>query len=257
MYESNTGTNKAKLIVIAILAGVALILGISTVLSAMTIVDTGKVGVVTNYGKVTGRELTEGMAWHAPLGIESVTQYDIKTLKNDQNAAAATKDLQDVNGTVVLNYRLERGKVSEIHQNVGAGYKKVLINPAIQEVFKASTAKYTAMELISNRQQLKTDVVNGLKDRLATRGIVVEDVSITDLGFSKEFTKAIEDRQVAQQQAERAKFNLERAITDAKAQEAQSESLSDAYLRKLAIEAWDGKMPQSVGGNTFLGIPLR
>ena len=84
------------------------------------------------------------------------------------------------------------------------------------------------------------------------RGIVVEDVSLTDFKFSESFSQAIEDKQVAQQNAERAKFNLEAAKTDAEAQAAQSESLSAEYLQLKAIEKWDGKMPQAVGGNGLL-----
>jgi regulator of protease activity HflC (stomatin/prohibitin superfamily) len=87
---------------------------------------------------------------------------------------------------------------------------------------------------------------------------LVDDVSITNFKFSDSFAKAIEEKQVAQQNAERAKFNLEAAQTDAQAQAAQAQTLSDAYLKKLAIEKWDGKMPTAMGGEgSLFNIPLR
>jgi prohibitin 1 len=237
--------------------GVIILVALITFFSAIRIVDTGKIGVVTSFGKVTGRELSEGMSWVLPWGVNSVTEYDIKIQKQEESSAAATKDLQDVNGTVVLNFQISRGKVSEIHQKIGADYGGKLVTPAINEVFKAATAKFTATDLIQNRQELKSDVTSQLRSRLEKYGISVEDVSITNFTFSKSFTEAIEDRQVAQQQAERAKFNLERALTDAKAQEAQAESLSAEYLQKLAIDKWDGKLPQYLGDGTVFNIPLR
>ena len=240
------------LVVVLVIAGA---IGLFT---AMRSVDTGKIGVVTSYGKVTGREIEEGFAWVAPFGINNVTEYDTKTQKEEASAAAASKDLQDVNGTVVLNYNLERGKVSNIHQTVGEKYKDILITPAIQEVFKSSTAKYTANELIANREKVKSDVLQGLKNRLSDKGINVQDVSITNLSFSKEFTKAIEQRQVAQQNAERAKYNLDRAKLDAQSQDVQAKTLTDEYLRMQAIEKWNGKMPTYVGGNgSVMGIPVK
>jgi regulator of protease activity HflC (stomatin/prohibitin superfamily) len=242
---------------ISILAGVGILILLITLFSAIRFVDTGRVGVVTSFGKVTGRELSEGMSWVIPWGVNSVTEYDIKIQKEEEESAAATKDLQDVNGTVVINFQISRGKVSEIHQKIGADYNDKLITPAINEVFKAATAKFTATDLIQNRQELKADVTSQLRSRLEKYGISIEDVSITNFKFSQAFTEAIEDRQVAQQQAERAKFNLERALTDAKAQEAQAESLSAEYLQKLAIDKWDGNLPQYLGDGTVFNIPLR
>lgn len=248
-FNKNTTTRTLTVLVLVLIA--------ITLFSAIRLVDTGKVGVVTSFGRVTGRELSEGMSWVVPWGVNSVTEYDIKIQKEEEKSAAATKDLQDINGTVVINFQIARGKVSEIHQKIGANYTDKLITPAINEVFKAATAKFTATDLIQNRQDLKADVTSQLRTRLEKYGISVEDVSITNFTFSQAFTDAIEDRQVAQQQAERAKFNLERAMTDAKAQEAQAESLSAEYLQKLAIDKWDGKMPQYVGGGAVFNIPLQ
>lgn len=227
-------------------------------LTSVKAVGTGKVGVVTSYGRVTGRELSEGLSVIAPYGINTATVYDIKVQREDAQTAAATKDLQDVNAEVVLNYHLNRGEVSKIHQTIGVAYKDKLIVPALGETFKGASAKYNASELITERAKLKQDVYESLKTRLTRYGIIVDDVSITNFRFSDSFSNAIEDKQVAQQNAERAKFNLEAAQTDAQAQAAQAQTLSDNYLRKLAIDKWDGKMPSTVAGDgTVFSIPTR
>lgn len=253
MYSNKS--NKLWGVAVAII--VIVILGLITLFTAMRGVGTGNIGVVTEYGRVTGRELSEGFAWVAPWGIDHVTQYSIKTQKEEQSATAATNDLQDVSGKVVVNYHIERGKVSTIHKTVGVNYMDVLITPAIQEVFKSSTAKFNATELINNREQLKNDVLTGLKSRLTDRGIIVEDVSITNLEFSKEFTKAIEQRQVAQQNAEKAKYNLQQAELDTKAQDVQAKTLTPEYLELQAIQKWDGKLPEYLGGGTVFNLPLK
>lgn len=226
--------------------------------SAVRAVGTGQIGVVTQYGRVTGRELTEGLSVVAPFGLNSVAVYDVKVQKEVADTQAATKDLQDVTAEVVLNYHLNRGEVSKMHQTVGVLYKDKVISPALSETFKSASAKYNASELITERATLKKDVYDQLRDRLEKYGVVVDDVSITNFKFSDSFAKAIEDKQVAQQNAERAKFNLEAAQTDAQAQAAQAQTLSDNYLRKLAIDKWDGKMPTTVGGDGMVfSIPTR
>lgn len=241
-----------------IVAGVILAIVLFGLLTAVRTIGTGQVGVVTQYGKVTGRELDEGLSVVAPFGVNSVATYDIKVQKEVADTQAATKDLQDVTAEVVLNYHLNRGEVSKVHQTVGVLYKDKVISPALSETFKSASAKYNASELITERAVLKKDVYDQLRDRLGKYGIVVDDVSITNFKFSDSFAKAIEDKQVAQQNAERAKFNLEAAQTDAQAQAAQAQTLSDNYLRKLAIDKWDGKMPQTVAGDgTVFSIPTR
>lgn len=226
-------------------------------MTSVTTIGTGQIGVVTNFGRVTGRELGEGIALKMPFGVESVAAYDVKVQKETAATAAATKDLQDISAEVVLNYHLNRGDVSKMHQTVGVFYKDKLISPGLQEVFKSAAAKYNASELITDRAALKNDVNKQLKDRLEKYGIVVDDVSITNFKFSDSFAKAIEDKQVAQQNAERAKFNLDAAKTDAEAQRVQSETLSDNYLKKQAIDKWDGKMPTYMGGGSIFNIPLQ
>lgn len=240
-----------------ITTAVIMIIAAIGVVSSVRVINTGEVGVVTQFGQVTGRELGEGLNFVLPYGFNTVTIYDVKVQKEQVDTNAATQDLQDVTSTLVLNYRLKRDSVSHIHQNIGPTFIDKVIAPAMSEVFKGSSAQYNAGELITNRAAVKKKAYEGLKSRLAKYDIVVEDFSITNFKFSDSFANAIEEKQVAQQDAERAKFRLEAAKTDSEAQKAQAETLSDAYLRKQAIEKWDGKMPQYVGGESVFNIPLR
>lgn len=250
--KSQLTKHKKRLII-----GGIVLFAIIGILSSIKVVGTGQVGVVTMYGKVTGRELGEGIAIVLPYGIERVTVYDIKVQKQAVTSTAASKDLQDVSSEIVLNYNLERGSVSKIHQTIGVLYVDKIVTPAINEIFKAASAEYTAAELITQRSELKTKAQQALAARLQKYGINVSELSIVDFKFSDNFSRAIEEKQVAQQNAERAKFNLDAAKTDAEAQRAQSQTLTKEYLQKQAIEKWDGKMPTYIGGGSVFNIPLQ
>lgn len=239
-----------------VISAIVLIL-LVTFFSSIRIVGTGQVGVVTQYGRVTGRELTEGLSFVAPWGINNVATYDVKVQKESVTSTAASEDLQDVSSEIVLNYNIERNSVSKVHQTIGVAYVDKIISPAINEIFKAASAEYTASELITKRSELKNVAQKALTERLAPYGINVSQLSIVDFKFSENFSKAIEEKQVAQQNAERAKFNLDAAYTDAQAQKAQSETLTAEYLQKQAIEKWDGKLPTYLGSGTVFNIPLQ
>lgn len=227
-------------------------------LTSVRIVNTGEVGVVTRFGDVTGRELDEGIHLVVPFGIEQVSVYDIKIQKQTAAAASASRDLQDVNSTLTLNYRIDPTRVGEIHQTIGVAYRDKLIEPALQEVFKASSAQFSAQELITQRAEVKNETFTLLKERLEAFGITVDDISIVDFTFSPAFTKAIEEKQIAEQNAQRAKFNLEASKTDAEAQEVQAKTLSPLFLQKQAIEKWNGELPQYLGGGeSVFNIPLQ
>lgn len=250
MRLSNLKNKTGILITLIVLVVIGLMTGIRQV-------GTGQLAVVTRYGKVSDRELGEGLHVVVPFGVDKVIRYDIKVQKDETEATAASEDLQDVTATLALNYHLEAVRVKEIHQRVGPLFGLKLIDPAVQEVFKATTARYSASELITNRSEVKNEAFIAVKERLGKYGIIVDDLSIVNFRFSAAFAKAIEEKQVAQQNAERSRFNLEAAQIDAQAQQAQALTLSDLYLQKQAIEKWDGKLPQYLGNGTVFNIPLQ
>lgn len=218
------------------------------------VVGVGQVGVVTSFGKIVG-QANSGIVIKAPWPIQRIYKFDVKTQKDQADVAAASNDLQDVNATIVTNYHLDNVSVGKLFRTVGTDYKDRIIDPAIQESFKATTAGYPIGDLVTKRPELKEKSLTALKQRLAGRGIIVEDISITNLSFSDSFTKAIEQKQVAEQQALQAEFNLKKAQIDAEAQQTQKDSLTDQILQKMAIEKWDGHLPQATGGTVpFINI---
>lgn len=252
------------------IVGALVLIALITFFSSMRSIDTGKIGVVTRYGQVTGRELDEGLSWVAPWGLNNVTVYDVKTQKVDANAAAATKDLQDVQATIVLTYALNRGKVSEVHQRVGEDFQKVEIDPQVQEAFKAVSAQYTASELITRRPEVKEAVVKNLKERIEKNGRYrIEDVAITNFQFGTAFNAAIEAVQVAnqnvakaRQELETTKVEAEKRVTEATAaaesQRLQQQTLTNELLYKQWIEKWNGILPTTVtGDSTILSLPTK
>lgn len=262
-------TYKPKSIAGLVIAGVVALLAVVTLLTSMRSVDTGKVGVVTQMGRVTGRELGEGFSFVAPWGFNNVTEYDTKTQKVEATAPAATKDLQDVNATIVLTYTLNRGKVSEVHQKVGKDFQKIEIDPQVQEAFKAVSARYTASELITSRAEVKQAVIENLRERVEKDNrYTINDIAITNFSFSEEFNKAIEAVQIANQNVAKAKQELEttrveaekrvaEAQASAEAQRLQQQTLTRELIDKMWIEKWDGKLPTTNAGNSNLYIPAR
>ena len=249
--QSTPSTKKVIGIAASVVLGIVLLW---LAFAGTVTVGTGEIAVMTRFGQVTGEEIGEG--FHFKVPIDTANIYDIKVLKEETQATAASKDLQDVNATLVINYRVEAGKVSEIHKTVGTTYKEKLIDPSVQETFKAATAKFDATQLITDRATIKAEAYEQLVSRLKPYGITVQDLSITNFSFSDEFAKAIEQKQVAAQEAERAQFNLDRARLDAQAQESQKQSLSPELLQKYAIDKWNGVMPTYVGGGSIFNIPL-
>jgi len=229
-------------------------------------VDAGERGVVLRFGEVN-RVVEPGPHFKIPFA-EEVVFMSVRVEKTTTKTEAASRDLQTVQTTMVLNYNLDPSKAGSMYANIGLNYNERVIDPALKESFKAAAARYTAEELISKRETLKTEVRNYLRDRLGVYGIVVVDLSITDFEFSSEFNRAIESKQTAEQNALRAKRDLERikveaeqkitsARAEAEALRLQRQVISPELiqLRQIeaqikAIEKWDGKLPNVTGGAT-------
>ena len=226
-----------------------------------TIVRAGHVGVITRLGAVN-RVANPGFTFKIPL-IESVISMETRTQKEQVEATAASSDLQEVKSTIALNYHLNGDKAVDVYQNIGVNYRERVVDPAMQEAFKATTAQFTAEDLIVKREKVREITLIELKNRLEKYNVVVDDLNIVNFDFSKDFNEAIEQKQVAQQNLERAKIEAETAKTQANGQ-AQSQqilrntgSLSSEYLQFLAVQKWDGKLPNATNGVPFINIPIK
>lgn len=241
--------------------GVAAFVIVILFLSSLAIVSAGSVGVITRFGAVN-RVINPGFNLKLPI-IEGITVMETRTQKEQVDAQAASKDLQEVKSTIALNYHLRAEKAKDVYQNIGPEYKIRIIDPAIQEAFKATTANFTAAELITKREAVKQDALKHLKTRLSRFNVIVDDFNIVNFLFSDDFNHAIEQKQVAQQNFEKAKIEATTATTKAQGQaDAQkilqnTGSLTQEYLQFLAVQKWDGKLPNATSGTPFINIPIR
>ena len=246
------------------LAGGFIILAGLLILKPFAIVNAGERGVVLRFGKVQDTIFDEGIHFITPI-VTTVKTLSVRVQKNDVDAEVFSKDLQDVDMDVAINWHIDPQTVNQIFQRVGDEEQIVfrIITPAVSEVVKAATAKKTAEEIIAKRTELKQEIDTELKDRLISYGVIVDDVSLVNVAFSTEFAKAIEAKQIAEQEAKRAEFealkaekqaqaDVNRAKGQAEAQRLQRLTLTPELLQKQAIEKWDGKFPQVMGGSGAL-----
>jgi len=236
-------------------------------------VATGKVGVKSTLNKVTGT-VQPGMYFKLPI-VQNVVTMDVQVQKEEADATAASKDLQTVNAKIAINYRLDEAKVMDLYSRIGTNYKARVIDPAIQEVVKASTAGYTAEELITKRPEVTDKIQLALSTKLAESDILVSanGVSIINFDFSQSFNKAIEEKVTAEQNALAAKnklaqveFEAQQTIATAKAT-AEAQRISSAalaaqggsdYVQLKAIEKWNGILPtQMIPGSTVPFVNLK
>lgn len=245
--------------------GLAVLIG-AIFFRPFSIVNAGQRGVVMQFGKVQERVLDEGIHFILPI-ITSVKKLNVRVQKNSFQTDAASKDLQKLTTEIAINWHIEPTKVNKVFQNIGDEEDIVtgIITPAVSEVLKAATAKKTAEEIITKRTILKEEIDTSLENRLADYGIAIDDVSLVDFEFSAEFSKAIESKQIAEQEAKQASFiaqkasqeaqaEINRAKGQAEAQRLQRQTLTQELLQKQAIEKWDGRFPMVMGGNGMLPL---
>lgn len=236
-------------------------------------VGAGERGIVQNFGAVQDVVLGEGLHFKIPV-VQTVILMDVKIQKVKTDAESSSSDLQDVDLSVALNYHIIPEKANLVYQTIGVEYKDRIIDPAIQEVMKAVSARYTAEELITKRPTVSAEMQESLKQRLLASNISVDAFAIINFRFSETFTEAIEAKQTAEQNALKAKRDLDRikveaeqtiaaATAEAEALRLQKMNISPDLieLRKIeanliAIEKWNGILPQVTGSGAipFIGV---
>ncbi len=245
---------------IGFIIGAIILIGIIIVLFPVVVIRAGDRGVVfNNLSGLENRILDEGIHVRIPL-VENVTHVSVRVQKTEVHAEAASKDLQTVNTDIVVNWHMDASRVNRIYQEIGneEAVQDRILTPAVSEVVKAATAKNTASDVLAKRAELKLSIDKALSDRLKKYSILLDDVSIVNVNFTPEFNRAIEDKQIAQQQAEQARFLVEKARKEAEANSLKQQSLTPQILQQRALEKWDGKLPIYFGGTTplpFITIP--
>ena len=263
-------SNKLKIV-----AGIITFVVIIVIMfESVVVVQAGHRGVVLYVGAVENRVLGEGIHFIIPFA-EQVVPLEVRTLKFQADASAASNDLQEVQTTIALNYHISPSQANVIYQQLGADYADRIIAPTIQESVKASVAKFNAEELITKRATAKAVIAHTISNTLSARNIVVETVFITDFAFSQAFANQIESKVVAFQKYLTEQNNLKavqvvanqtvvQANATARSNVAKANGESQAikiitvqlkqspeYLHWLSINRWNGQMPYALSSGAF------
>ena len=255
---------------------ITVIVIIVVMFESVVTVQAGYRGVVLYLGAVEDRVLGEGLHFIVPFA-EQVVQMEVRTQKFQAEASAASKDLQEVQTVIALNYRIDPQQVNKIYQLLGVNYADRVISPTIQESVKASVAKFNAEELITKRETAKGVIADAIRNTLASNNIAAQNVFITDFKFSQSFADQIEQKVVAFQkylteqnnlktvqvianqnviQAQAAaRANVAKAAGEAQAIKVITSQLrsSPEYLQWQSINRWNGQLPYSLGSG---GVPF-
>jgi len=232
------------------------------IFESFTIVSPGHVGVQVTLGEVNPTSLTEGVHFVNP--ISSVRNVDVRLQRAElKNASAGTRDLQQVHTDIVVNFRLSGPKAPHILKEFGLNVDEKVLGPALNESFKAVTAKYTSEELITKRDEVREKITLHIAEKVAPFDITISNVSLVNFGFSPEYQKAIEAKVTATQAKLKAEQDLERIKVEAQSRVAEAEGEAKAiaiqaaaiqnqggaaYVQLKAIEKWDGNLPNVMSG---------
>lgn len=185
--------------------------------NSIVTVQPGHLGIIYNRfgGLRNTATLTEGMNLVIPWFQRAVV-FDIRTRAELINTQSGSKDLQMVQISLRVLFCPDKNELSYIYRTLGKDYDRRVLPSIVNEVTKAVVAQYNASELLTKREMVSRQIRDKLVRRSSDFKIQLEDVSITHLAFSKEYTNAVEAKQVAQQDAERAKYIVEKAINEKK-----------------------------------------
>lgn len=262
-----------KWIVTGVVGVIALIL--TAVFFPLTSVPPGHVGILSVFGKVEPKPLQPGLSVVNPMA--HVTDVDVRQVSMTVKGDAGTKDLQSIDAAVTVNFHPVAETMPKLYTAVGLAYPARLVEPAVVDRLKTVTSKFTAEELVTKREEVRSKVKAAVMEAVRERSegmVAVDDVVIANLGFAKSFTRAIEEKQVAEQNALKAERDLTRikveaqqkvevAKAEAESLRVQKEQITPAMLelRKIemqteAVKKWDGKMPHYNGGGVvpFINI---
>lgn len=245
------------------------ILAVAFIWGTFFTVSAGERAIVFRFGEIQD-VVAEGLHGKLPF-VDTYKIVDVRTQKAHSPANAGTRDLQTVTCEIAVNYHLVGDALADTYTRIGLEVENKVIDPRIQEIVKAVVAKFSAEELLIKREQVKNEIAAGLRQSLTTYNIALEDIQITNFSFSRSFDAAIEAKQTAEQNALKAKNDLERIRIEAQQKIAMAEAeartiqiQADAirqqggqeYVQLKAIEKWNGQLPQVSGGNTpFISLP--
>jgi len=216
--------------------------GLSLVQNSMYDVKGGSRAVI--FDRLSGVQetvMSEGTHFLIPWLQKSII-YDVRTKPRNISTTTGSKDLQMVSLTLRVLHRPDVKMLPKIYQSLGQDYDERVLPSIGNEVLKAIVAQFDAAELITQREAVSNRIRADLLKRAQEFNIDLEDVSITHMTFGKEFTKAVEQKQIAQQDAERARFIVEKAEQERQANviRAEGEAESAETISRAVAKAGDG-----------------
>ena len=264
---------------------VAAVIALIIILNCFATVPTGYTGILTTFGRVEDKTMNAGVHVIAPW--QKIVKMDNRTQKVDVTTEAFSADIQQVDLILSINYCIDQSTAQNLYKTVGQDYFNIVIYPRILENTKSVIAKYTAENLVANRQTLSSSICELMKADAEKYGIQIVNFSVDNIDFTDSFTNAVENKQVAQQNkltaeteqaqktmeqreeanravikaeadAEVAKINAQgeadaikiRAEAEAEANKKLSESLTEKLLKKIYLENWNGILPQYYMGGS-------
>lgn len=203
--------------------------------SCMSFVPTGHTGIQTTFGRVNDGTLDAGLAWHAPW--VSVINMDNREQRVPFTLQAFSKDIQEVDIQGSINININKATAMNLYREVGINYVNIFVTPRIQEDVKIVIARYTAENLISNRQAASDAIYELIKEELTEKGINVISLALENVDFSDAFTQSVEAKQVATQEKQRAQTEQERMTMEEEAAAKRAVIVANAEAEKAKIAA--------------------
>lgn len=217
--------------------GIILLIGIIFLANSCSSVPAGHTGILTTFGKVEDRVLTEGLNWKSPF--QKVVKMDNRTQKKVEEFQAFSSDIQEVNIMLAVNYSINQETAQNLYRTVGVEYYTNIVYPRLLESTKSVFSSYTAEQLIGNRENLSNEIKDLVIPDVARYGIIISDISVQDIDFTDAFTNAVEAKQVAAQDKLTAETKQAQLTMEAE-QEAQRQVIkaqADAEQAKIAAQA--------------------
>lgn len=232
-------------------------------------IDETERGVVLSFGKYN-ETFGPGLNFYNVFTKE-VVRIPVSTQLETLRIESGSKDLQTVRVETNVNYHVDPMQVGQVYSKFGRAYVSTILQPKIKETITGITPQYVPEEMLQKREEIRSRMEAALKSKLDSVGshIVIDGFTITSFGFSQAFDRAIEEKQVAEQEALREKnikikvdYQNEQRIAKAKADSAvialQMEALKKQngkeYLMLKWIEKWDGKLPDVVANDKLLPV---
>lgn len=241
---------KVKHVIIGFVAFVLIIFA----LSSIKFIGAGQAAIVFNrFRGMSDITLREGINFVNPITVKTKI-YDLKLQKTEYTQIEGmSADNQTIGLSLAINWKLQPTHLKEIYQTIVGNVEDTVMHNVIYEVSKASLGKFKIGDIAKNREDLRKVIEDNLKDRMTQYYIDIINISVVDVQFSKEYENAIEAKQVAEQNAQKAEYEkmvvIRAAEGQSRANQLLQQSATKAVIQLEWLKKWNGVLPTVIGGN--------